>query len=162
MDYIIETDRNRLNAMNMQVGTIPYENYPTWEEYLKTFTRENITGNRAIYYTELPVTAKGNVYFNGARSANCEVDPVHVDKPVQFAVTDDTLTTDLYQHLPQVCTQIITSDVLGIAFEPEQRYEQPDGSDLVLDEDFNGCKHAAQPLPGPFACKPDGCIPLWK
>ena len=162
MDYIIETDRNRLNAMNMQTGTIPYENYPTWEQYLKTFTRENITGNRAIYYTELPVTAKGNVYFNGAKSANCEVDPVHVDKQVQFDLTDDTLTTDLYRHLPEVCTAVVNSDVLGIAFESEQRYEQPDGSDLVLDTDFFGVRHEEHPLPGPFAHKPEDCTPLWK
>ena len=161
MDYINETDRNRMNAMNMAVGTIPYQDYPTWEEYMKTFTSENIRGNRAIYYTHLPVTARGNVYFNGAQSANCEQSPAHVAEQVTFRITEDALITDLFRHLPENCTQLIDSDVLGVAFEPEQRYEQPDGSDLVLDVDFCGDQHADHPLPGPFAKAPEACIPLW-
>ena len=41
--------------------------------------------------------------------------------------------------------------VLGSAFEPEQRYEAPDGSPLTLDTDMCGQKHVPSPLPGPFA-----------
>ena len=70
--------------------------------------------------------------------------------PVAFAVTENGLTTNLYDFLPAVDTKCVCSDVLGSAFEPEQRYEAPDGSPLTLDTDMCGQKHVPSPLPGTF------------
>ena len=36
------------------------------------------------------------------------------------------------------------------AFEPEQNYENPDGSPITFDEDFFGKKRDASPIAGPF------------
>lgn len=46
--------------------------------------------------------------------------------------------------------QTITSDTLGFAFEPEQRFETPEGEGIVFDRDFYGRKRPQNPVPGPF------------
>ena len=46
---------------------------------------------------------------------------------------------------------LIDSDTLGKAFEPEQRFENPDGTPITFDTDFEGKKREGQILPGPFA-----------
>jgi len=41
-----------------------------------------------------------------------------------------------------------------MAFEPEEKYENPDGSPITFDTDYFGKKRAASGvLPGPFAEK---------
>ena len=97
------------------------------------------------------LTGRENVYLNGAQTADCDIGSVTVPAPVTFAVTENGLTTNLYDFLPAVDTKCVCSDVLGSAFEPEQRYEAPDGSPLTLDTDMCGQKHVPSPLPGPFA-----------
>ncbi len=53
-------------------------------------------------------------------------------------------------ELPLVSFRLLIKGA-GSAFEPEQRYEAPDGSPLTLDTDMCGQKHVPSPLPGPFA-----------
>lgn len=112
----------------------------------------------------LPVTSCGNVYFNGAEAADCESAPVYAHAPAALDVvkTDDgyALRTDLYAHLPKTETRLIDSDTLGFTFEPEQRFEAPDGSAIRLDTDLRGLAHAASLLPGPFAVPLSGDFPL--
>ena len=38
-----------------------------------------------------------------------------------------------------------------MAFEPEEMYEQPDGSPITFDTDFFGEKMQGKVVPGPFA-----------
>ena len=47
-------------------------------------------------------------------------------------------------------TRTISSEVLGEAFEPEQRFENRDGTDLLMDTDYFGRKRSIHPLCGPF------------
>ena len=56
--------------------------------------------------------------------------------------------TNLFEYLPDDCSMIST-DTLGMAFEPEQRYEAPDGSDIVFDTDMNGNKREGKVCAGP-------------
>ena len=53
------------------------------------------------------------------------------------------------KYLPKA--SLITSGTLGTAFEPEERFENPDGSDIVFDRDFYGNTRNASTLAGPFA-----------
>ena len=46
---------------------------------------------------------------------------------------------------------MIDSDVLGKAFEPEQRFEDTDGSTITFDTDYDGSKRGGKVIPGPFA-----------
>ena len=49
------------------------------------------------------------------------------------------------------CKMIHTDDIM-MAFEPEQKYENPDGSPITFDEDLLGKKRAdSGVIPGPFA-----------
>ncbi|MBQ3899913.1 MAG: hypothetical protein II741_08770, partial [Lachnospiraceae bacterium] len=46
---------------------------------------------------------------------------------------------------------IITSDTLGCAFQPEQRFENPDGTAITFDSDYFGNHRGIEAIPGPFA-----------
>ena len=53
--------------------------------------------------------------------------------------------------MPRTKNRIITSDILGMAFEPEQRFENPDGTGIVMDKDYHGRSRGAVPFAGPFS-----------
>ena len=46
---------------------------------------------------------------------------------------------------------MIRSELLGEAFEPEEGFENPDGSGIVFDTDLYGKKRIDNILAGPFA-----------
>ena len=56
--------------------------------------------------------------------------------------------------MAQATNGILTSDTLGYAFEPEQRFESPDGSAITLDVDYFGNHRGVSAMPGPFAEAP--------
>ena len=61
------------------------------------------------------------------------------------------LKTNVYEFLKDFRDGIVTSDILGCAFEPEQRFENPDGSEIIFDSDYFGGHRGLDTLPGPFA-----------
>ena len=81
---------------------------------------------------------KGNVYFNGAKAYKNETNNL-VD--TEHSVTVDlnmedgcpVLSTNLYEFLGDFGDSMVNSDILGYAFEPEERFENPDGTDIVFD-----------------------------
>ena len=104
----------------------------------------------------LPVWFGGNAYYNGARACRLETDAftdneneIYVNlKEEQGAVY---LETNLGEFLPEGNGELIDSDTLGRAFEPEERFEEPDGSDIVFDTDYFGQTRGSRIFPGPFA-----------
>ena len=46
------------------------------------------------------------------------------------------LKTDLYQYLPEQNNPVVSSALLGEAFEPEQRFEDPDGLPITFWQDY--------------------------
>ena len=96
----------------------------------------------------------GNVYFNGAKPCDIEEDfTVDTEHEVALKLVEKdgkyTVESDLFKYLPK--GKMICSDTLGMAFEPEERFEQPDGSDIVFDTDIYGNKRPTEPVAGPFA-----------
>ena len=65
------------------------------------------------------------------------------------------LNTNLGECIPEFSTSVISTKVLGAAFEPEQRFENPDGTEIIFDEDYFGKHREACPLPGPFSKRED-------
>ena len=118
------------------------------------FTKEKIAGDRSIYYQKLPVEAAGNVFLNGADPAGVDPSAEVISGKVLFRITEENgkwfLDTDLYKRLTPGKREIMTTDILGMAFEPEQRFEQSDGSDLRLDTDLNGQPRSGSPAAGPM------------
>ena len=150
---------------NLVVGTVPYETYPTYEEYVTQFEGYCGMGSKKTdrYYNPLPVWAAGNVYFNGAKAMTKETDAfVDNDHEVTVELVEKdgeyTFKTNVYDFLPKNGAQMISTEVLGMAFEPEQLFENPDGSPIVFNEDFFGAHRAVNPQVGPFECGADAVV----
>ena len=142
---------------NIHVGTSPYDGYPSFEEWDREFEGYCGMGSAPSdrYYMHLPVWAEGNVYFNGARPWEKEKGCVRIEEPVSLSLEEENggyvLKTDLYEKIPEANRPFISTETLGMAFEPEQRFENPDGTPIVFCQDFWGERRSVNPLPGPFA-----------
>lgn len=141
---------------NLTVGTISYSGYMKEDEWKSFFTGpcgEGAAGTRDKYYMPLPVWTGGNIYFNGAKPCDIEedytIDNEHVIT-LELKETDGRmrLVTNIGGYLPQ--GKMIDSNTLGMAFEPEERFENPDGSDIIFDLDYDGNKRSNTPVAGPF------------
>ena len=145
---------------NVLAGTFKFNKYPTFEEWDKQFEGYCGMGSPASdrYYTELPVWAGGNVYFNGAKPMDKEKDAIVDNKnqiQIKFVEKDGkpAIQTNLYDFLPACQCKLIKTDDIAMAFEPEEKYENPDGSPITFDTDLLGQKRGSSPIPGPFADK---------
>ena len=147
---------------NTTAGTKPYDDYQTYEEWEKEFDGYCGMGSAPSdrYYIPLPVWTGGNRYYNGAKPCAKEKDyTVDAEHAIRLELKEEEggwkLYTNLGEFLPAGEEKLITTETLGMAFEPEQRYENPDGSDIVFDEDYFGAKKA-HVTAGPFAEVKDG------
>ena len=146
---------------NREVGTHVWNGYPTYEEWIAMFDMDTDTPDMAkldpAHNHALPVWCRGNVYFNGAKAWEHETDClVDAEHPVSVEVTvgEDgrpRLETNLYDVLDDFRAGMVDSDVLGRAFEPEQRFENPDGTRIVFDRDYFGAHRGVAVVPGPLA-----------
>ena len=155
---MMRNEKNDWDDRNVVVGTVPYEKYPTFEEWDKMF--EGYCGMASPasdrYYMELPVWAGGNVYFNGATPMRKETDACVVRGKkayIRYAEKDGKpgIDTNLYEFLPAAKSRLVSTDDIAPAFEPEEKYENPDGSAIVFDTDFFGKKRSGAVQPGAFA-----------
>lgn len=147
------------SADHQAAGTAPFNIFPSYEEWISGFMmdREPDMGLLAPYhFGHLPVWIGGNAYFNGASVSRhekngfvCHSGEVTVDLEENDGKL--TLKTDIYDFMKDFRVGSITTETLGQAFEPEQRFENPDGSDIVFDRDYFGEHRGIGTLPGPFA-----------
>lgn len=145
--------------IDYKTGISQFNDYPTQEEFNKLYFVEGDTGaaeDRKKYYLHLPIYASGNVYFNNAEPWSKETNYKVVDEKVEISVQMQDgkiyLKTNLFDYLPVLETDIVSSTTLGYAFEPEQRYENHDGSEIIFDNDYFDEHRQVCPLAGPFAC----------
>ncbi|MDO4623445.1 MAG: right-handed parallel beta-helix repeat-containing protein [Eubacteriales bacterium] len=156
LENLMGSDGNKWDDGCVSVGTMRYDGFPTFEEWDRQF--EGYCGmgspDSDRYYNPLPVWASGNYYFNGAKAWEKETDAV-VDHEhsitLKLHVNDDgcTLETNLGEYLPLNSVPTISTETLGMAFEPEQRYENPDGSPIVFDMDYCGQHREPKTTAGP-------------
>ncbi len=141
------------------VGTAPFDIFPTYDEWISHFQmgeEPNMHGLGTYHFGHLPVWVEGNAYFNGATV--CKHEKCHLtdtEHKVEICLEEKdgkaVLKTNVYEFLKDFRDGIITSDVLGCAFEPEQRFENTDGSAITFDRDYAGAHRGLSTLPGPFA-----------
>lgn len=142
---------------NLIVGTVPYESYPSYEEYIQAFEGYCGMGSAPSdrYYDPLPVWAEGNVYFNGAQPMSKEKALADDEHKITISLQEEegsyVLKTNLYEYMPKTQNRVITTEILGMAFEPEQKYENPDGTPIVMEQDYFGKAWGKDPGAGPFA-----------
>ena len=159
-------NKNDWDDGNIIAGTFVWDKFPTFGTWNAQF--DGYCGQGAPttdkYYSELPVWAGGNVYLNGAKPMSKEKEPdalvVEGSEKVSFAVEGEGAATSLKTNLYEViaaggvvpaCKLLHTDDIM-MAFEPEEKYENPDGSPITFDTDYSGKKRTASGvLPGPFA-----------
>ena len=144
----------------MAFGTDVWDEYPTYEEWIAQFDMESDIPDMAklepAHEGHLPVWSEGNIYFNGALAwraeANGKVDSEHTVS-ADVVQTEDgwVFRTDLYEYLGKMTCRMVDSVLLGKAFEPDQRYENPDGTPITFDTDYFGKHRAVSVIPGPFA-----------
>lgn len=158
----LRSNAKRLRAydhhhMHFSAGTFVYDGFPSEEEYYSRFTREAVDNweDKDLYYDRLPVTYGGNVYFNGAKPAaadkGCHVDREHrIHLRVEEKEGKPVLKTNLFQYLKGLQGQKVSTETLGMAFEPEQRFETPEGKSIQFKKDFFGRRRGETYPPGPF------------
>lgn len=152
-----EGPMSQWDDLNIIAGTKPYDGYRTFEEWDREFDGYCGMGSAPSdrYYIPLPVWTGGNRYFNGAKPCDKEKDFVlDTEHKIYLELKEEngswTLHTNLGKYLPTGEEKLITTETLGMAFEPEQRFENPDGTEIVFDEDYFCVKQNAITA-GPFA-----------
>ncbi len=163
---MLDNAQNDWDDSNFVAGTCPYERYPSFDEWNARFEGYCGMGSQTTdrYYSELPVWAQGNVFLNGAKPMSKEK-PAYVDSANKVEIGYEEkngkiwLKTNLYDLISEKkiptnafeCKLMKTEDIPP-AFEPEQNYENPDGSPIVFDTDFFGKKRdSGKLIAGPFA-----------
>ncbi|WP_408069912.1 right-handed parallel beta-helix repeat-containing protein [Butyrivibrio sp. JL13D10] len=141
------------------VGTAPFDIFPTYEDWADQFDFEkhpDMGGLAKAHFGHLPVWIDGNAYFDGATVYKKEKNKL-VDKKSKVSVTVTEkkgswfIKTDLFDKLGDFTCNIMTTEALGKAFQPEQYYENPDGTPITFDEDYFGTHRDPSAIPGPFA-----------
>ena len=154
---------------NQEVGTRVFDEYPTYEEWISWFEMDkpaNMGELAQYHFSHLPVWVNGNAYFNGAKPCKNEKSNLvdETNKVTVELVEKDGhyyLKTNVYDLLGDFKDGIITSDILGYAFEPEQRFENPDGTAITFNEDYLGEHRGLSVVPGPFVSAEAAGKQLW-
>ncbi len=152
------------------VGTAPFDIFPTFKEWNAPFEGGKDPDMGALanaHFGHLPVWIDGNAYFGGATVCKHEKHKLS-DKKSKVSVKikekngDYYLESGVFDKLGDFKDSIISSDFLGLAFEPEQRFENPDGTDLGLERDYFGNHRDTDTIPGPFAKADKKDLLVWK
>ena len=125
-----------------------------------------ISPNLRIWQNSIPLTrvisrsgARETSILNGAKAWEHEKNGLTVSEKVKVDLVERDgnymLETNLYEVLGDFSSRMINTEVLGKAFEPEEPFENPDGTPIQFDADYFGGHRGAGVLPGPFAAKED-------
>ena len=158
-DYLKGWDPKR-EPTNLEVGTHVWNEYPLYEDWIELFDigkRRPDMGKLATgHFGHLPVWIHGNAYFNGAGAFKHEKDHL-VDKKTKAYVKLEekkgkySLKTNVFDLVKDFKVHMIDTETLGKAFEPEEYYENPDGTPITFNTDYFGNKRGIKVIPGPFA-----------
>lgn len=155
----VKEDMGFMMADNQVVGTDVFDEYPTYEDWIAKFELDkpaNMFALMGLHFDKLPVWADGNVYFNGAKAwKNEKSNLIDTENKATVELVEKNgryiLKTNVYEFLKDFKDGIINSDILGEAFEPEQRFENPDGTTIIFNEDYAADHRGLSTIPGPFA-----------
>lgn len=133
-----------------------YNNLFVGSEYEMTGDDNIKNGLEGYNNAKLPVWMAGNVYYNGAKPSDKDVnfttdtafDPdlrlVEEGKEVSLQITFN-------QSIHDQKVKMITTEILGKAKIPKARFDNPDGTALKIDTDYFGVKRSeTNPSVGPF------------
>ena len=163
-DFVTPCDsREGTKAENRIVGTFPFDKYPTYKEWITQldFNKPADMGKLTpVHEGKLPVWCEGNAYLAGAKPCKKEVNGFvseETEVKIELVEKDESyyLDTNLYDLICGFKDRMIHTDILGMAFEPEEKYENPDGTPITFDRDYSGNHRGLDVIPGPFAAPQD-------
>lgn len=170
--FSIRHDSNdKIDIENREVGTHVFDEYPTYDEWIRQFDMDeeipNMSKLEEAHFGHLPVWVDGNAYFDGAKSGKNEknflMDTEH-EVYVDVKEQEDgswKLDTNLYDFLENFRCGMVDTEILGRAFEPNEPYENPDGTPITFDSDYLGSHRGIAVIPGPFADAEEAKKKLW-
>lgn len=167
-DVIIPHDSDEgYDIENRKTGTWVFDEYPGYGEWNGQFDFSkpaNMMELESVHFGHLPIWSEGNVYLGGAESWKKEVNGLVSSKKVKVELVRKNdnyyLDTNIYDMVKNFTGRMINTNILGKAFEPEQRFENPDGTDIQFDKDYFEGHRCSDVLPGPFANEEDAFKPL--
>jgi hypothetical protein len=156
---------------NRRVGTWVFDEYPTYGEWHSQFDFSrpaDMAELEKVHFGHLPVWCEGNAYLAGARACKNESGGLVSDGDAQAVRVELTeregrwyLDTNLYDLLGDFTVSMAHTDRLGTAFEPGQKFENPDGTPIRFHLDYFGQNRDSAILPGPFATPENAKQALW-
>ena len=159
-DKVIMHDSSEgFDLENRAAGTWMFDEYPTYEEWSSMFdfsVPAGLVELEPAHFSKLPVWSEGNVYLSGAKASGHEVNGLVVeagDVKVELLEKDGKyyLDTNVYDFMKGFGNRMVNTELLGKAFEPEQPFENPDGTPIQFDCDYFGGHRGLNVIPGPFA-----------
>lgn len=136
-------------------GTAEYEGAAvSMEEYIERFLAMGKGDVEQYMRLKQPAYIDGNIYLKGAkpfdREENFWQDSVDPDMRIVTEGKAVYLEITLPEAMFEVPAEVVTSDKLGMPRICEARFENPDGTDLVLDRDMLGAQRMQKPVAGPL------------
>ena len=153
------------------VGTDVFDIFPTYDEWIVHFDldekRPNMGKLAEFHHSFLPVWVDGNAYFEGAKACkNEKSNLVNETEKVFVDIAEENgkwvFKTNALDLLKGFTCGVINSDILGNAFEPDERFENTDGSAILFDRDCFGDHRGVSVLPGPFADEESLIKAVWE
>ncbi|MGC9353511.1 MAG: right-handed parallel beta-helix repeat-containing protein [Mariniphaga sp.] len=113
------------------------------------------SGMEGYASTELPVTADGNVYLNGAQPLPGEKNFLQLETNPEIEISENEdnvfIRFDFDNKIEKFKTLTVTAEILGKAVVPDLPYENADGTPVKIESDYFGIKRKSRnPTPGPF------------
>ncbi|MCR5099762.1 MAG: right-handed parallel beta-helix repeat-containing protein [Butyrivibrio sp.] len=143
---------------NTVTGTSVFDEYPTYENWISQFDldgKADMVKFEEAHLDHLPVWIDGNAYLQGAKSWVNEKNKFICDAAPEIKLYCENgkyiLKTNLNELIKDFRTCMINTETLGEAFEPEQKFENNDGTPITFDSDYNGNHRTLDIIPGPFA-----------
>ena len=155
-DLSLDPAEEEWQDLNLVPGTFPFDICPTEEEWEEQFTGYCGMGSPKSdrYYAPLPLWTGGNVFLGEARPSEKERNWAAFMREPAISSREENgrfiLSTDLYDDLPNARTAQVGTSTLGKAFEPEQPFENADGTPIAFTRDLLGEERSEAPTPGPF------------
>jgi len=118
-------------------------------------TQGRFSGLKGYANTEIPVTADGNVYLNGAKSFRDEKFFLELETNPKINVLEEgknaSIRFDFDKKINTLKTRIVTTELLGKAIVPDLPFENRDGTPVKIVSDYFGAERkSGNPTPGPF------------
>ena len=140
---------------NRNYGTADYNDAPvSLEEYVE---RAVALGDGDVeQYARVPQPAyiNGNIYLGGAEAFSREHDKAVSDLNPELAIVTEEdgvyLNITLPEDMADIASCKIDTEMLGMTRITEARYENPDGSPVVIDYDLLGNSRSEDPAAGPL------------